>query len=156
MLTGLAFLSCIGAGTVGGVFFAFSAFVMAALVQLPASQGAAAMQRINVVVLNPLFLGLFLGTALLSAGCALAAFFPWSTARSAWVLAAALLYLVGSLAVTIAFNVPRNEALARMSSESGDAAGYWPRYVREWTKWNHVRTLASIGSAACNAAALAV
>ena len=57
MLTALALLACVGAGTVGGVFFAFSTFVMKALAQLPARQGIAAMQRINVVVLNPLFLG---------------------------------------------------------------------------------------------------
>jgi hypothetical protein len=47
MFTTLALLACIGTGTVGGVFFAFSAFVMKALVQLPASRGVAAMQRIK-------------------------------------------------------------------------------------------------------------
>jgi len=76
MLTTLALLACIGAGTVGGVFFAFSAFVMKALAQLPASRGVAAMQRINVVVLNPLFLGVFMGTALLATGCVITSFFP--------------------------------------------------------------------------------
>ena len=155
MLATLALLSCIGAGTVGGVFFAFSTFVMKALAQLPANQGAAAMQRINVVVLNPLFLGVFVGTALLSAGASVASFFPWHASRSPLLFAAAVLYVVGSFLVTMRLNVPMNERLARLSCESSQAAEYWPVYVREWSKWNHVRTVASLASAACSAASLA-
>ena len=156
MLTALALFACIGAGTVGGVFFAFSTFIMKALAQLPASQAIAAMQRINVVVLNPPFLGVFMGTALLATGCVIACFFPWSALRSPLLLAAGLLYLVGSLFVTVAFNVPRNERLGRLTAESSEATDYWPVYVREWSSWNHLRTAASVASAACSAAALAV
>ena len=154
MLTSLAHLACIGAGTIGGVFFAFSTFVMKALAQLPANQGVAAMQRINVAVLSPLFLGAFMGTALLSAGCVVASF-PWSTPRSPLLLAAGLLYLVGSFFVTMVFKVPRNERLARLNVESSEAVVYWLAYVREWSRWNHLRTAASVASAACSAASLA-
>jgi len=155
MLIAFALLASVGAGTVGGVFFGFSAFVMKALAQLPASQGIAAMQRINVVVLNPLFLGVFMGTALLAAGCVVVSFFPRSAPRSPLLLAAGLLYLAGSFFVTRAFNVPRNKGLARLSAESSEAEAYWIVYVGEWSKWNHLRTAASIASAACSAAALA-
>lgn len=155
MLTALPLLACIGAGTVGGVFFAFSTFVMRALAQVPASHGVSAMQRINVAVINPLFLGVFTGTAILAASCVVASFFPWSAPRSPFILAAGLLYLAGSFFVTAACNVPRNDQLARLSAESPEAAAYWPVYVREWSKWNHVRTAASAASAACNAWALA-
>ena len=81
MLTALALLACIGAGTIGGVFFAFSTFVMRALLQLPASHGVAAMQRINVVVLNPLFLGVFVSTVAFGAGCVIVSFLPWHSSR---------------------------------------------------------------------------
>jgi uncharacterized membrane protein len=155
MLSIVTLLASVGAGTVGGVFFAFSTFVMQALAQLPASQGIAAMQRINVVVLNPLFLGVFLGTALLAIVCVVASFFPWSAPRSPLLLAAGLLYLLGSFYVTRAFNVPRNKRLAQLNAESAEAAVYWPVYVHEWSLWNHVRTAASLASAACSAAALA-
>lgn len=154
MLDSLPLLVCLGAGLVGGVFFAFSSFVMKALGDLPAAQGVAAMQRINAVVLNPVFLGVFVGTAVLALVCIVAGFFPWGTARSAWLLAAGTSYLLGSFGVTAAFNVPRNERLARLDADSAEAQGYWPVYQREWLFWNHVRTLASIGSAACAAAAL--
>lgn len=148
----VALVSAIGAGLIGGVFFAFSAFVMQALAQLPPGQGVAAMQRINVVVLNPLFLGVFLGTALLAIAGFILAFLPWSAPRSLLMVAAAALYVVGCFGVTVAFNVPRNERLARLA-DTPDALAYWPAYVREWTRWNHVRTVASILSAALFAAA---
>jgi uncharacterized membrane protein len=156
MLTAFALLVCIGAGTIGGVFFAFSTFVMKALAGLPESQGIAAMQRINVVVLNPMFLGLFMGTALLSVVCVGVSVLSWNGLRSALLLASGLLYLVGSFLVTVAFNVPRNEKLARLNSQSPETSTYWPAYVREWTFWNHVRTVASIASSTCAASALAV
>ena len=155
MLIALALLACIGAGIVGGVFFAFSTFVMKALSQLPPGNGVAAMQRINIVVLNPLFLGVFLGTALLAIACVVASFLPWGSPRSVLLLAAGLLYLGGCFIVTIAFNVPRNERLARLNAESPQAAAYWVTYLREWMHWNHVRTIASVASAACSAGVLA-
>ena len=60
----LILLSAIGSGLVGGIFFAFSTFIMKALHRLPPAQGIAAMQSINVVVINPLFLAAFFGTAI--------------------------------------------------------------------------------------------
>lgn len=151
----LAVLLCVGAGTIGGVFYAFSTFVMKALAQLPAEQGVAAMQRINVVVLNPLFLGVFMGTALLATAGIVAGFVSWGAARALLLLVSGTSYLVGSFVVTMACNVPRNQRLARLRSGSPEAAAYWPVYIREWTRWNHARTGSSLVSAACAAGALA-
>jgi uncharacterized membrane protein len=156
MLFALTLLTSIGAGLVGGVFFAFSSFVMKALSGLPAPWGVAAMQRINVVVISPTFMGAFLGTAVLSLVGAVESITRWQGAPSALLLAAALLYLIGSLGVTIACNVPRNTRLARLDCTSAEAAAYWPVYLREWLRWNHVRMLASIAAAACSAASLAL
>jgi len=49
-------VAALGAGLNGGVFFAFSTFVMPALSRLPASQGIAAMQSINVAAINRRYL----------------------------------------------------------------------------------------------------
>lgn len=155
MLNSLPLLVCVGAGLVRGVFFAFSTFVIKALAELPAAQGIQAMQRINVVVLNPLFLGVFVGTAVLAGVCIFAGFFPWGSSKSFLLLAAGLTYVLGSFGVTAVFNVPRNERLAKLPPESTEAAVYWPIYVREWLLWNHVRTIASLASATCTACALA-
>lgn len=155
MIEGLVLLACVGAGTVGGVFFAFSSFVMKALSDLPTAQGVAAMQRINVVVLNPAFLTLFMGTTVLGAACVAVAFFPWSASRSPLLISAGLLYVVGSFVVTVRFNVPMNNRLERLATDSAEAADYWPQYVHQWGRWNHVRALASAASCVCSALALA-
>ncbi len=155
MLDILALLLCIGSGTIGGVFFAFSSFVMRALGDLPPAHGVSAMQRINVVVLNPWFLGVFIGTAGMGAACVILAFMPFVAPRSPLLISAGLLYVLGCFGVTMMFNVPRNDALARLGAESAEAQAYWQVYLREWVFWNHVRTLASAAAAVCSAAALA-
>ena len=59
-------LALLGSALIGGAFFAFSSFIMKALARVPSSEGIAVMQSINVVVINPSFIGAFIGTALLS------------------------------------------------------------------------------------------
>ena len=145
----LAVLLAVGAGTIGGVFFAFSTFIMLALADLRPAAGILAMQRINAVILNPLFLGVFIGTALLSLAAMVLYAMRTQDSAAGWLLAAALIYLVGSFAVTMRCNVPRNERLARLNADTAEAAAYWPTYVREWTAWNHVRTCACLAAAVC-------
>lgn len=136
----LTFLSALGSGLMGGVFLAFSSFVMGALGRLPKPQGIAAMQAINVVVLNPVFLGLFLGTGVTAAGAAALAIV--TGAGAAWAVAGAVLYLAGGIGVTMAGNVPLNERLARPDPASAEAAALWDLYRVRWTVWNHARTAA--------------
>jgi uncharacterized membrane protein len=142
----LAVATAVGCALVAGVFFAFSNFVMGALARLPDAQGAAAMRSINVVVLNPGFLGLFLGTAVACAALAAAAFVTRAQPGSAALAAGSALYLVGCLGVTMACNVPRNERLARTGPASDAEARAWREDLRGWTRWNHVRTAASLAA----------
>ena len=60
------------------------------------------------------------------------------------VIAASLAYVAGSVLVTMAFNVPRNDALVAVSPDSAAAARLWVDYLSSWTAWNHVRTIASV------------
>lgn len=155
MLDLVPLLLAVGAGLVGGVFFAFSTFVMKALAQLPSEQGVAAMQRINVVVLNPLFLGLFVGTALIAGIAGVGAMLTFGSVRSWLLLAAGVLYVAGCFGVTAAFNVPRNERLARLQAGSAEASDYWRAYLKEWGFWNHIRTAAASASAVAATLSLA-
>ena len=139
--------AAIGCGLIAGVFWAFSNFVMPALARLPAPQGVLAMQSINQVVLNRRFLGVLLGTGLSCLVLGLATLKDGSGA-SVWLrLAGCGSYLVGTILVTKIYHVPRNEALARRSSESDEAARLWPSYVDGWSRWNHVRGTASLAAA---------
>jgi uncharacterized membrane protein len=137
--------AAVGAGLVAGTFFAFSAFVMAALGRLSPANGIAAMQQINVVVINPVFMTAFIGTALLSVVVGVWSGVQWRPG-SAWAIAGAALYVVGTFGVTIAFNVPRNNALARVDAASAEGAAVWADYLRTWTAWNTVRTVAATAS----------
>ncbi|HWT96550.1 MAG TPA: anthrone oxygenase family protein [Terriglobales bacterium] len=136
----LALLSALGCALVAGVFLAFSSFVMAALGRLPAEQGLAAMQAINITVLNPLFLGLFFGTGLLSLGLIAGGISRWPTAGGLCLIAAGLLYVFGNLLVTMICNVPLNEVMAKIAPASPEGAVFWQRYLADWTLWNHLRT----------------
>jgi uncharacterized membrane protein len=147
LLLTLILLSALGCGLIGGVFFAFSTFVMRALAALPSPQGIAAMKSINTAVLNPMFLGVFLGTAV---GCVILivpALLNWQRPGSACMLVGSASYLLGTFLVTAVFNVPRNDALATLDPASAESARLWAEYVTSWTVWNHVRTIAAIAAA---------
>lgn len=133
----------VGCGIVSGVFFGFSGFVMPALGRLPAPQGVAAMQAINVTAVRPPLMIALFGTAALCVAIAVEAVRSWGTPGAPLRLLAALLYLVGVVGVTVAFNVPRNNALSALDPQGTQAAGYWTTYLDEWTTWNSVRALAS-------------
>jgi uncharacterized membrane protein len=112
------------------------------------------MQSINVVVLNPWFFTAFFGTAAVCMVLAVLALFTWSASRALYLLAGSLLYLAGSIVVTIACNVPLNDALAAVNPYSAEGAALWTRYLANWTAWNHVRTAASFGAVALFIAAV--
>ncbi len=155
-LVALTIATAIGCGAMGGVFFAFSTFVMAALRRLPAAQGLAAMQSINVTAVTaPLMLPLF-GTAVACVALIVAAAVTWGEPFAPWLLAGGVVYLVGEIAVTIAYNVPRNDELAALDPDSAEAAARWPSWAAEWTAGNHVRTLAGAAAAGALCVALAV
>lgn len=145
-MTGLAVAAALGAALVAGMFYAFSTFVMGALGRLPAREGIAAMQSINVVVLNPWFLGAFFGTGALSVAAVVASSGAETGARVATGVAASL-YLLGCLGVTMVRNVPWNDRLAAVDATCASAHALWSRYLGRWTFWNHVRTAASFAAA---------
>ena len=154
LLAPLAFVAALGAGVVAGVFYAFSTFVMKALARRPHPEGMAAMQSINVAVINPMFLGVFPGTAATSAGAVVAALLRLGGFGGMYLLVGGAFYLLGTFGVTPAFNVPLNNALAGVSGDDPDGSLRWEEYVRRWTAWNHVRTAAALAAAGCSTAAL--
>lgn len=145
-MTAVIGITAIAAAAMGGVFFAFSSFVMGALGRMPAARGMAAMQSINVVAITPVFMTALFGTALACLALAIDALIYWQGAGSAYQLAGALCYLLGAIVVTIVANVPLNNALVAADPESAGGAHLWARYLRVWTAWNHLRTIASLAA----------
>ena len=140
----LIVFTALGSGLIAGVFFAFSSFVMHALGRLPADEGIRAMQSINLVVINPSFIGVFFGTALASLALLVIAVVQWSERGAAHLLWGSLAYLIGSIGVTMVCSVPLNQAIAALDAQSADAARVWQRYQTYWTRWNHVRAFAAM------------
>jgi uncharacterized membrane protein len=154
LLFGLTVFAGIGCGLIGGLLFAFSNFVMKALSRQPPESAIRTMQSINVLILNPLFLVFFLGTAL--AAIALVFFSALQPTHPGLQILSTgcVLYVVGVFGATMALHVPRNNRLAAQDPSTAETARYWRSYVAEWTRWNHVRTAAALLAAACYMVAL--
>lgn len=150
----LTLATALGSGLIAGTFFVFSVAIMPAFGRLAPAEGMRAMQSINVVIQNPIFLGVFLGTALLSTALAVMGILGFNQAGAVYLIAGAVLYVVGSFLVTIVFNVPMNNALAAADPASAGGQQIWSNYLRNWTFWNHVRTVATLLASAGFIAAL--
>jgi uncharacterized membrane protein len=146
LLIPVVVFAVLGSGLMAGLFFVFSNAVMPALARLAPERAVAFMQTVNVTILNPLFLSLFVGTALACAFILVGGLVGWLDARPL-LLIGAVLYLVGTFGVTAAGNVPLNDALEALEGE--EAVAFWPEYAARWTRWNHVRTVAAIAATAC-------
>ena len=116
-------ITAVGSGLAGGVFFAFSSFVMPALRRLPSGQGIAAMQSINKQAPTPAFMTLLFGTAALSAGLGVYAVLHRDEPQAAWLLGGSVSYLA-SIVITGAFHIPRNDTLVALDPNAAESARY--------------------------------
>jgi uncharacterized membrane protein len=143
----VALLGVVGSGLMAGVFLAFSTSVMPGLRQLVPADGAAAMQQMNRAIRGPLFGVVFGGTALCCLLLVVGA--PLSgRGGTAWIVAGALLYLAGSIGLTVVANVPLNNRLDATDPASTEGARFWAHFLSRWTAWNHVRAVACVASTA--------
>ena len=151
----LCAFSIIACAVVGGVFLAFSDFVMRSLDRVDTAAGIEVMQVINREVFRTVFMVLLLGMSVLSVVLVGHAYFYLDGPASALILAGGVIYLAGVFAVTAAFNVPMNNALDAMDHSVVESASYWKTvYFPDWTMWNWVRAVASMASAVCYLGAL--
>lgn len=138
----LAFVGALGSGLMAGMFYVFSFCIMPALGRLSPESGIRAMQAINITVIVPIFLGVFLGMAVLGIAAVVVGGLNLGHSAGWALIAGGLFYVLGTFSVTMTLNVPRNDALARVAPESVEGADFWRRYLSEWSFWNHIRALA--------------
>jgi uncharacterized membrane protein len=146
MASGLTYVGTVvgatGSGVMGGLLFAFSTAVMPALRKQPPGAGMRAMQHVNRLIPNPVFLLVFVGTALVCLALAVGTLFgdqPHEVLRAI----GALLYVVGAFGVTAVVNVPLNNALDRHHDDEAGHA-YWAEYLAKWVPWNHLRAVTAV------------
>lgn len=132
----------IAASLVGGVFLAFSDFLMVSMADAGEPAGSTVMKAINVRVMRSVFIFLFFllvpmsvclaGAAYAKRGCCFV---------TGWLSAASAVYVVGCFFVTGAGNVPMNNRLAEL--HGSEASEYWQStYLTAWTLLNTIRTVA--------------
>ena len=119
----------------GGVFFAFSTFILPAARRMPAVEAVHAFQAINRTVPRSLYLPVFLLSGL---GGAVTAVVALLVQGSGWLIAGGATAFV-ALVVSFAVNIPRNNALGTVTD--ADAVAGWQSYVGPWAAANHLRTL---------------
>lgn len=139
--------AAVSSAAVGGLFYAFSTFVMKGLDRAEPVEAIAAMKGINAEAqANGPFLALFLGSALLALVVGVIAAVQFARPGSGYVIAGAVLAVV-AMVVTMAFNVPLNNTLDKVDPSAlsaADALREWQAYLVPWTAWNHVRTVAPL------------
>ena len=97
-----------------------------------------AMQRINEDILNPVFFVFFFGTLTLCLLIIALAALESAADGHRLMIAGAICYLAGPFGITVLFNVPLNNQLAR--TEPDEANDAWPSYMKRWQRCNHIRT----------------
>lgn len=125
-----------------GFFYAWVCSTMWGLDNADPRIAIAAMQEMNESVRNAVFFPAFFLTPAVAA-CAAWAAGPGTARR--WFIAAAVIYTIGGLFLTMAINVPMNEALAEsvIPDDPAGAAEIWAGYSPAWQAWNITRAVAS-------------
>lgn len=155
----LALAGLLTVGLVAGFFYGWQVSAMRGLRVVPDRTYVTTMQSVNRAILNPYFLLSFVGALLLLAAATVVAFANGHTARAWWLLAASVSYGVGTFGVTVAGNVPLNEALARFDlgpADDEEVARQRSAYEGPWNRLHNLRTVANLVAFSCAAVALLV
>jgi uncharacterized membrane protein len=155
----LTVFGLLSTAVVAGIFYAFSSFVMPALGRLPTDRGVAAMQAINITAVRPAFMTVLFGAAALAVVLIWCAVRGWGEPYAVWLLVGGAVYLVGTIALTIVFHVPLNNALAVLDPAGGasgpiNVAEQWASYQARWNAGNHVRWITPLAASALYTVAL--
>ncbi len=151
--TAILLAAMLASGLQAGTYYAWASGVMPGVARTDDATFVATMQRVNVAIVNPVFLVTFLGAPALAAVGVAAADGPGRT----WAVAG-LVLAVSTVATTAAFNIPLNDALAAVDldadADAGTLAAARAAFEAPWVRWNVVRTLTSTGALASLGVAL--
>ncbi|MEO7977994.1 anthrone oxygenase family protein [Flavobacterium sp.] len=142
----LLFTTVLFSGLIAGLFYSYSCSVNIGLRLLSNSEYLKAMQAINASIQNPAFFISFMG---------LLVAFPVTTFQCysantnylylLWI--GMIIYFIGVFGVTIFFNVPLNEQLAKFNIEnatSTEILSMRKAFENPWNTFHTIRTVASL------------
>jgi uncharacterized membrane protein len=157
-MSALRTVSLLGAtitmGLVAGVFALYAHTIMPGLRNTDDHTFVAAFQSIDREIINPWFMaGGFVGALVFTLAAAVS---NLGRAALPWIIAALALYLI-AFVITIAVNVPLNDAIKAAGNPDRirDLAGIRERFHEtRWAAWNLVRVATTTGAFGCLAWAL--
>lgn len=127
-----------------GLFYAWSCSVMPGFARLADREFVSAMQKTNRAILNPVFFASFFGAPIF---LIISTVFHYHQSSRFWfLLAATIVFLVGTFGVTMFGNVPLNNRLDHFDSESAtdeEINLQRKNFERPWNNLNTIRTSAS-------------
>jgi uncharacterized membrane protein len=138
------------AGLLAGVFALYSHTIMPGLGKTDDRTFVAAFQATDQAIMNPLFLLTFVGTPVGCVASALLYLGEDDTSVVPWVLGALALWVLVFL-VTGAANVPLNNNI-KSAGEPDDidvTAARAAFHEDRWSRWNLIRTVASLAAFGC-------
>jgi uncharacterized membrane protein len=141
-------LATLTMGLMAGVFGLYAHTIMPGLGKTDARTFVGAFQAIDRAIINPLFMATLFGAAVMTA---VAAVLHLGDAAAPWIIAALVLYAAAFI-ITIAVNVPLNDAIKAAGDPDriSDLAGVRERFDEaRWASWNVVRTVASTAAFGC-------
>jgi uncharacterized membrane protein len=141
-------LATLAMGLMAGVFGLYAYAIMPGLGKTDARTFVGAFQAIDRAIINPLFMATFFGAAVLTAA---AAAIHLGDAAAPWIIAALVLY-AAVFVITIAVNVPLNDAIKAAGDPDSisDLTAVRERFDEaRWAGWNVVRAVASTAAFGC-------
>ena len=128
-------------GFIGGVYFAFSFFVMHSLKKINHLEAIRIMNSINSVILKSPFMLLFFFSLFIAVTLFLKNLILFKIIYNQFL--SSLIFLGGMFLCTAIKNVPLNKKLAsfNFNDPSCDPEIDWDYYYKNWIKWNHIRTV---------------
>lgn len=137
-------VSILFSGIMAGLFFAYSVSVVLAFDTLSASAYTTVMKSINEVILNAAFGVTFVGAAVVPIVSAAIVFLSgdWTAQHGQLFVVGVVIYVIGTVAVTMVIHIPMNEYIATWSTVS--PPDDWATVRTRWALWNHVRTIAAV------------
>ncbi len=129
-----------------GLFYAWSCSVMLGFARLPDREFISAMRATNHAIQNPVFFAAFFGAPILLPISVFLHYGQPSPARFWLLLAATIIYLIGTFGVTIFGNVPLNDALDRFDLQTASEAEIAARGDSFEKRWNNLNTVRVVSS----------
>ena len=157
-LEGVMLTSVVLNSMAAGIIMIFSNTIMPALATLDADVGINTMNKINTIIVNPLFIVAFFGGLISAYPAKVMMKNPDAYSKQAryYALASTLIFFFGEFMVTVTQNVPRNNALLAVDPDSDEGVEYWQtNFLKGWVAWNTVRGFCATISAVLGALSLA-